>query len=79
MNKLIINGKYKHFKGGLYKVIAKAYHSETEEELVVYKALYESKKYGKDSVWVRPLKMFLEDVEFEGKFVPRFKLVKEPS
>jgi len=61
-------GKYQHFKGNNYEVIGIAKHSETMEELVVYRALY-----GEHGLWVRPLKMFLEEVEFEGNKVPRFK------
>lgn len=63
---------YKHFKGNQYKIIALGKHSETEEDCVVYKALY-----GKHLVWIRPLKMFLEEVEVEAKKVPRFRLVEK--
>ncbi len=63
-------GKYKHYKGKFYKVIGTARHSETEEEMVVYQALY-----GKKLLWVRPKKMFLENVLVEGKKVPRFNFV----
>jgi len=63
-------GKYKHYKGKYYEVIGEARHSETGEEVVVYKCLY-----GDFSLWVRPKKMFLEDVEIEGKKVPRFEFV----
>ncbi len=63
-------GKYQHYKGGMYEVIGLAHHSETLEELVVYRALYDQ-----GSLWVRPLKMFLEQVEVEGNFVPRFKYI----
>lgn len=66
---MVINGIYEHFRGNRYQVLAVARHSETLEELVVYKALY-----GAQEVWVRPLKMFLEEVLSEGKKVPRFKL-----
>ncbi|MBW2969642.1 DUF1653 domain-containing protein [Candidatus Woesearchaeota archaeon] len=62
-------GKYKHYKGNEYEVIGTAKHSETLEELVVYKALY-----GEGQIWVRPKKMFLEEVEVNGQKVPRFKL-----
>ncbi len=65
-------GKYRHYKGKEYEVIGVARHSETLEELVVYKALYTS-EFGKNSLWVRPKKMFLETVEVDGKKVPRFK------
>lgn len=63
-------GKYKHFKGGEYEVIGVARHSETGEELVLYRALY-----GDKEMWVRPLAMFLERIEIEGKNVPRFEYI----
>ena len=68
-------GLYKHFKGKLYEVIALARHSETREEMVVYKALYVHEEFGKDSIWVRPLKMFIEHVERDGYSGPRFVYV----
>ena len=64
-------GKYKHYKGKEYEVIGVAKHSETLEEMVVYRALYDEHK-----LWVRPLKMFLEDVEVNGRKVPRFEFIK---
>lgn len=63
-------GKYQHYKGPLYEVIDVARHSETEEEMVVYRTLY-----GEFSLWVRPLEMFTEDVEYNGKKVKRFKYI----
>ena len=63
-------GKYEHCKGGQYEVLGIAKHSETMEEFVVYKALY-----GEGDLWIRPIKMFLEEVEFGGKKVPRFKYI----
>jgi hypothetical protein len=66
-------GKYKHVKGKLYEVIGIARHSDTLEELVVYKALYHSEEFGNNALWVRPKKMFLETVEVNGKKVPRFE------
>ena len=65
-------GKYQHYKGNFYDVIDFAKHSESLEDLVVYRALYGEKK-----LWVRPLEMYFEDVEIDGKKVPRFKLIKE--
>ncbi|MEI6835579.1 MAG: DUF1653 domain-containing protein [Candidatus Falkowbacteria bacterium] len=61
-------GKYKHYKGNDYEVIGLAHHSETLEDLVVYRALY-----GDFDLWVRPLSMFLENVEIDGVTRPRFK------
>ena len=65
-------GKYRHFKGNEYEVIAIAKHSETLEELVVYRALY-----GDGEVWVRPMKMWNETVERDGKTVKRFTYIGE--
>jgi hypothetical protein len=67
-------GKYKHYKGKQYEVIGIARHSETLEELVVYKALYQPES---ENIWVRPLKMFLEDVEIDGKKMKRFEYLGE--
>ena len=63
-------GKYRHFKGNEYEVIAIAKHSETGEELVVYRALY-----GEGEVWVRPLRMWNETVERDGKMYQRFTYI----
>ncbi len=64
-------GLYQHFKGAYYYVLELAKHSETEEDLVVYRALY-----GQKGVWVRPLSMFTETVEREGIRRPRFAYLK---
>ena len=69
-------GKYRHFKGKLYEVVGIARHSETLEEMVVYKPLYENRTA---ALWVRPKAMFLEKVTIDGKEVRRFEYVKEPS
>lgn len=63
----IASGLYQHFKGAYYQVIDVAKHSETEEALVVYRALY-----GEQGVWVRPLSMFIETIERDGVVKPRF-------
>ena len=68
MRTLKIGKKYRHFKGNEYLVRHIAKHSETLEELVVYQALY-----GEMGVWVRPLEMFLEQVEVNGQMVNRFE------
>ena len=65
-------GYYRHFKGNKYLVIGTAKHSETLEELVVYVSLYENET---SQIWVRPVELFLEKIEREGKTVPRFKFI----
>lgn len=67
-------GRYQHYKGNFYKVIGVAKHSETLEELVVYETLYDNPR---SKLWVRPLKMFTEEVEVDGKKMPRFKFIGE--
>ncbi len=66
-------GRYRHYKGNEYTVLSVARHSETLEELVVYR-----QEYGDHGLWVRPKSMFLETVEVDGKVVPRF-LSLEPK
>lgn len=74
-----MKGIYEHYKGKLYEVIGLARHSETLEELIVYKALYPSKEFGNDSLWVRPKSMFFEIIEVNGKKIQRFKFIKPES
>ena len=70
-------GVYQHSKtGNLYRVIGIAKHSETLEELVVYETLY---KNPESKLWIRPLKMFLEKVEINGKKTSRFKFIKSSN
>ena len=75
---MIKPGRYRHYKGKDYQVIGIAKHSETEEELVVYRSLY-----GAHGLWVRPLGMFCEKIESEGELVSRFEWIDagnlEPS
>ena len=66
-------GRYRHYKGKEYQVIGCARHTETEEEVVVYRALY-----GERGLWVRPASMFMETVSIDGKSIPRFLLI-EPA
>ena len=68
MRELKVGGRYRHYKNKDYVVLGVAKDSETLEELVVYRA-----EYGDKETWVRPYKMFLEDVEVDGKVVPRFR------
>lgn len=65
-------GRYRHFKGREYEVLGIARHSETEEELVVYRALY-----GDFGLWVRPVSMWNETVERDGKTFRRFTYIGE--
>ncbi len=69
---LQIDAEYEHYKGMKYKVLSVGRHSETLEELVIYQALY-----GELGIWVRPLSMFVEDVEIEGKKIPRFRCLNK--
>jgi hypothetical protein len=68
-------GIYEHYKGKRYEVIGVARHSETLEELVVYKALYDTPDFGNDVLWVRPKQMFEEEIEQNGERMKRFRLV----
>jgi hypothetical protein len=70
-------GKYQHYKGKYYEVLGVARHSETFDELVVYRALFTSPEFGENALWVRPKKMFLEDISFKRKMVPRFKFIRQ--
>ena len=65
-------GKYQHFKGNYYQVLHIAKDSETELEMVVYQPLY-----GERGIWVRPLSMFSEVIELDGKTMQRFKKVED--
>ena len=67
----IKKGRYRHFKGNEYEVIDVAKHSETLEEMVVYRALY-----GEGGLWVRPASMWNEEIERDGKVFKRFELVE---
>ena len=60
-------GRYRHFKGGEYRVLCMAKHSETAEPMVVYQALY-----GAREIWVRPASMWMEQIERDGYSGPRF-------
>jgi cupin 2 domain-containing protein len=70
----IRSGHYRHFKGNVYNVMGTARHSESLEELVVYR-----QEYGEHGLWVRPKQMFLEMVKVEGREVPRFQPLESGS
>ena len=67
-------GRYRHYKGNEYTVLGVARHSETEEELVVYR-----QEYGERGLWVRPQQMFLETVKVNGQSVARFQFLGPES
>ena len=69
-------GTYRHYKGKLYEVIGVGLHADTHEEYVVYRGLYNSEEFGKNPLWVRPKKVFLETVTVDGKVVPRFQRIE---
>ena len=69
--KNLVGRKFRHFKGNLYRLEGFAKHTETQDEMVVYRALY-----GEHGLWVRPAKMFFETIERDGKRMKRFELVE---
>ena len=73
MSNFVQPGRYRHYKGKEYQVLGCARHTETDEEFVVYQALY-----GERGLWVRPKAMFLEAVQIGLKSIPRFIFV-EPA
>ncbi|MDR2558123.1 MAG: DUF1653 domain-containing protein [Oscillospiraceae bacterium] len=73
MNPILL-GVYKHYKGNKYEVVGFAKHSENLEDVVIYKALYGSKQ-----TWVRPLSMWEETIEVDGKTVKRFEYISNQS
>ena len=71
MENLVIQGKYQHYKGGLYKVIHEAVNNETDEVMIIYREV------GKRKVYYRPKDEFLMNVMFKGEVVPRFKYLED--
>ncbi|MDR4466472.1 MAG: DUF1653 domain-containing protein [Nitrospira sp.] len=71
---MVSPGVYRHHKGQHYEVLGVAKHSETEEEFVVYRALY-----GDRGLWIRPVAMFTERVDKGGGSVPRFSRIDEKT
>lgn len=65
-------GRYRHFKGNMYEVIGVAKHSESLEEMVVYRALY-----GSGDLWVRPASMWDETIERDGRVFKRFEFIED--
>ena len=65
-------GRYRHYKGGLYEVVDTVRHSETLEQMTLYRALY-----GEQGLWVRPAAMFNEELEINGVRQPRFRPISD--
>jgi len=70
-------GKYFHYKGNYYEVLGVGRHADNLDEFVVYRALYNSEKFGNNAIWVRPKAKFTETIIIDGKETPRFKYVGE--
>ena len=67
-----INKIYRHYKGKLYKVIAIGKHTESLDDLVVYESLYDNHQ-----IWCRPISMWEEEIEVNGKRIRRFELIED--
>lgn len=71
---LKIGGKYRHYKGKDHRLLLIGKHSETLEDMVVYESLYDNEL---SKIWVRPLAMFVEEIEIDGQKIERFKYIQE--
>jgi hypothetical protein len=67
--------KYKHYKNKNYELLFVWKHSDTLEDFIVYKALYNSEEFGDDAIWVKPLKEFCTTVVVDNKKIDRFKYI----
>ena len=77
LSETILYGTYRHYKtNNLYEIIGHAHHSETCEDMVVYRALYYCPEFGDNQLWVRPQQMFFEQVMHNGQTVPRFQRIE---
>ena len=74
MTEKIQKGIWRHYKGNFYEVLSVAKHTETMEEIVIYRAVKNNIQ-----IWARPLEMFLEQIEFSGMMQPRFKFLGTTS
>ena len=74
MSEAVRLGKYRHFKGQHYQLIDVAHHSETQEPMALYRALY-----GERGLWVRPLSMFFETIQRDGENIQRFLYIEDES
>jgi hypothetical protein len=76
--KIPIGAIFQHYNGKKYRVLMIGRHSEDLKPYVVYQGLYDCDSFGNCPIWIRPLEMFLENVEKEGKQIKRFELVELP-
>lgn len=70
-------GIYRHYSGKEYDLIGVGHDSETLAKVVIYQARYDTEDFGPKPIWVRPYDMFIEEVEIDGKMVPRFEWIRE--
>lgn len=77
MSRTVQPGTYRHYKGGAYRVIGVARHTENSEDLVIYESLHDAPDFPAGSLWVRPLSMFLETVAVNGENIPRFARISD--
>lgn len=68
---------YEHYKGGRYRLVGEALHSETLQPLIIYEQLYETEDHPKGTLWARPKKLFYGEVTINGKRAPRFRKIEE--
>lgn len=72
MEQVPVGSQFLHYKGMRYVILSIGRHSESEDLHVVYQALYADEEFGDGAIWIRPLGMFLQTIEIEGKTIPRF-------
>ncbi len=77
VNLIRIGGIYKHYSGKRYKIMAIGHGSEDLRQYVVYQGLYNDPKFGDQPIWIRPLEMFVEVIDYNGKKTQRFELIEE--
>jgi hypothetical protein len=70
-------GKYKHYKGNIYEVLFVGLHSDTHEEMVVYRGLYDSEEFGNNPIWIKSVSGFMENVSVGDKEILRFEYLEE--
>ncbi len=76
VEKLVIGGAYQHYKGSLCMLLTLGKLEEDLSDVVIYQEMNDSKEFGKNPVWVRRKNVFLEEVEYKGELVPRFKYLE---